>query len=80
MICKVLEENNIEYTSIVLAIIENGFYSKVFILDSKKENIIMKDIYKTSPSIKRKVFIVEKDTTDWCEKNIELKEKCSNIL
>ncbi len=45
MICKVLEENNIEYTSIVLAIIENGFYSKVFILDSKKENIIMKDIY-----------------------------------
>ncbi len=75
MICKVLEENNIEYTSIVLAKIENGFYGKVVILDNTKENIIIKDLYRTSPSLKRKVFIVNNDTPGWCNKKGKIKGK-----
>ncbi len=78
MICKILNDNKHTYTTVVLGLIYdpiNDFSTRVIVLDEHKENIIVKPMYQITPSIKRKVFIIDADTEGWQKKKVFFKGK-----
>ncbi len=67
MLAKIVSDNR-EYYSYVFAKFNPGWFESVIVFDNENSRFELINVYKTTPSLKRKVFIIDTDTTDMVEK------------
>ena len=68
MIAKVLTKSNREFCSHIFATFNSGWYTKVIVFDEKENKFKLVDMFNKHP-LKRKVFIIDTDCSDWIEKD-----------
>ena len=68
MIVKVLTKDNREYYSTVFAKINTGWNQQYIVFDDEKKFDLVR-VYELTPSIIRKVFIIDNDTSNWIFKD-----------
>ena len=67
MLAKIVSDNR-EYYSYVFAKFNPGWYEGVIVFDSENKKFELLNVYKTKPSLKRKIFIVDTDKTGMVKK------------
>ncbi len=67
MIAKIVSGDR-EYYSHVFARFNPGWFECVIVFDNENKRFELLDVYKTKPSLKRKIFIIDTDMTDMVEK------------
>ena len=67
MLAKVVLENR-EYYSHIFAKFNPGWNERVIVFDGENRKFELINVYNTKPSLKRKVFIIDTDTTGMVEK------------
>ena len=67
MLAKIVSDNR-EYYSYVFAKFNPGWFESVIVFDNENSRFELINVYRTTPSLKRKVFIIDTDTTDMVEK------------
>lgn len=67
MLAKIVSEKR-EYYSRVFAKFNPGWFESVIVFDNENKRFELLDVYRRHPSLKRKVFIIDTDTTDMVEK------------
>lgn len=76
MIAKVLKDNNKEYYSYVFATFNEGWFKEVLVFNNEDNVFEFISVYNTIPSIKRKVFIIDTDISNFIyQKEIKLNKK-----
>ncbi len=67
MIAKVVAKER-EYYSNVFAKFNPGFYETLIVFDNENEQFELLKVYDTSPSLKRKIFVIDTDMDGMVEK------------
>ena len=67
MLAKIVADDR-EYYSHIFAKFNPGWYECVIVFDNENKKFELLNVYNTNPSLKRKVFIIDTDTTDMVDK------------
>ena len=79
MKCKVIDKKENIYFSKAFGLIENGFETKVLVLDYTKTHLVLLPMYKVNPYIIRKIFPFGYHDDEWVETTIQIGRKNQNI-
>ncbi|MBQ8293632.1 MAG: hypothetical protein IJX78_07535 [Bacilli bacterium] len=70
MFAKIISKDDREYYSCIFAKFNSGWDEVVIVFDDYNNKFELLNVYTTFPSIIRKVFIIDTDTSDWIHKDV----------